>query len=356
MVKEKDIRRLIQEAKDALHKYELKRNEIINWIDSQRKDSIKRQLVKQGVLQRNLEDDFRDVLSIIVEEFPNFTGEEEDICRLIREARDALNEYKLKRNEIIDWIKSKREKVIKSQLRRQGVSQGNLEDAFQDVLCMIVEEFPKFRGETLESLMAWIKEGIVKTVAKKWKSSQKREIVESDLQVEDPDNPDYEPSLIDEFADDIVNSPDYEAFEFREIIKNILNELNEQERVAFILHDVDGFRINEVAQFLGCNIEAAKELIYSARRKFRNKLIFENLRIEVSSAREIKIHNDGWVDVKEIRVLVEVDGSIRWSQQVDIPANSEKGIPLDQGINPGSNLVVIVKMGRLEKRIERRIN
>jgi RNA polymerase sigma-70 factor (ECF subfamily) len=63
-----------------------------------------------------------------------------------------------------------------------------------------------------------------------------------------------------------------EQKELAEAIQKAIDELPEEQRVALVLCDLEGLSYKEIAQILGCSVEAVKSRLFRARSALRKKL------------------------------------------------------------------------------------
>ncbi len=64
----------------------------------------------------------------------------------------------------------------------------------------------------------------------------------------------------------------YERIEMRELIKNVIYELNDDYRSVIVLRDIQGFSYEEISDMLDCSLGTVKSRINRARTILRNKL------------------------------------------------------------------------------------
>jgi RNA polymerase sigma-70 factor (ECF subfamily) len=63
-----------------------------------------------------------------------------------------------------------------------------------------------------------------------------------------------------------------EQKELAEAIQKAIDELPEEQRVALVLCDLEELSYKEIAQILGCSVEAVKSRLFRARSALRKKL------------------------------------------------------------------------------------
>jgi RNA polymerase sigma-70 factor (ECF subfamily) len=67
------------------------------------------------------------------------------------------------------------------------------------------------------------------------------------------------------------DAPDHERM-FDRTLKEALRGLSSKLKSVFILHDIQGFKHEEIAQILGCSIGTSKSQLFKARMKIRHCL------------------------------------------------------------------------------------
>jgi DNA-directed RNA polymerase specialized sigma24 family protein len=176
--------------------------------------------------------------------------------------------------ELLAWLCRERETFLSNELRDRGVQDRNLPDAVQDVLEVVGQQFPQFRGNSVAGFMLWVIR-IIQTVARRYRRIQ-REILGSALTGEDPNDPDYEPPL--EFLDPAADLHMQTVIGVD--IMKALDQLPVKQGEAWILRDKDRREFADVAKHLGRSLKKTKELIYMARRTMRVYLTLHSLVID----------------------------------------------------------------------------
>jgi RNA polymerase sigma-70 factor (ECF subfamily) len=90
----------------------------------------------------------------------------------------------------------------------------------------------------------------------------------------------YESDLSEEQARQVIASeekggggPDIsERLEARERVENLLEGLDERDRLMLILKEVEGFAVEEIAEVLNLNANTVKVRLFRARRRIVNKV------------------------------------------------------------------------------------
>jgi RNA polymerase sigma-70 factor (ECF subfamily) len=97
------------------------------------------------------------------------------------------------------------------------------------------------------------------------------------LSLDDPD------INIDRLAVNLYNTPDklYEKKEMRNLVKNVLRTIPEDQRLAIIMREYQNLSYEEIASALNCSLGATKSKIYRARQNIK-KIIMETKTHEVA--------------------------------------------------------------------------
>ncbi|MFC2150394.1 RNA polymerase sigma factor [Calditrichota bacterium] len=87
-------------------------------------------------------------------------------------------------------------------------------------------------------------------------------------------------SSIDEVSDQYLELPEGESTdnlaekqELRDIFLSLANKLNEKQRAAFILSDIQGFSADEVADILDCPKTTLRWYLHQARKSIRTEIM-----------------------------------------------------------------------------------
>ncbi len=62
------------------------------------------------------------------------------------------------------------------------------------------------------------------------------------------------------------------ADELRQLVERMLAELPDQQRAALVLFSIEGLPQRQVAELLGCSVEAVKWHVFQARKKLKARL------------------------------------------------------------------------------------
>lgn len=154
---------------------------------------------------------------------------------------------------------------------------GNLteaEDLTQDSFLMVFRKIQSFRGESAFS--TWLHQVTVNTVLMRFR---KKKLAENSLDeaVESDDEDLYPPLQVG--APDLRLSGVIDAV----ILQRAIDRLAPGCKKIFRLHDIEGYRHDEIAEIAGCSVGNSKSQLHKARTRLR-----EMLRDEVREARRAR--------------------------------------------------------------------
>jgi len=154
------------------------------------------------------------------------------------------------------------------------------EDLSQEAFLQLFRKISTFRGES--AFTTWLHRLVVNVVLMhlRKKGLQKISLDEVDTSQEEPVKRDYG-------EDDrrLIGSID------RIILGRAIAALPPGYRAVFVLHDVEGFEHNEIAQIMDCSIGNSKSQLHKARMKLR-----EHLRRDQRNPRREASHSSGSED------------------------------------------------------------
>jgi RNA polymerase sigma-70 factor, ECF subfamily len=135
------------------------------------------------------------------------------------------------------------------------------EDLTQEAFLQLFRKIATFRGESAFS--TWLHRLVVNVVLMhlRRKGLQKVSLDEADTSQEEP--------VKREYGDDdrrLLGSVE------RIALKNAIEELPPGYRAIFVLHDVEGYEHNEIAQIMNCSVGNSKSQLHKARLKLREAL------------------------------------------------------------------------------------
>lgn len=127
--------------------------------------------------------------------------------------------------------------------------QTDAEDLTQQALLRAIQKIDRFSGKS--SLKTWL-HAILFREFTKWRRSLRR--------------------LVALRKDQPVNGCDYAQLTEAQVLLDALDSLDPIHRAAFVLHEVQGFDIAEVAAALGIPEGTVKSRLHNARSRLRSKL------------------------------------------------------------------------------------
>lgn len=146
-------------------------------------------------------------------------------------------------------------------LRMSG-NYAQAEDFTQEAFLQLYRKIASFRGESAFS--TWLHRLTVNIVLMQFRKKGLAEVsLESALE---PQQEDSAPKDIGT-RDDVLHS----AVD-RLALEHALGELPPGYRIIFVLHDIEGYEHNEIAEMLGCSIGNSKSQLHKARLKLRSLL------------------------------------------------------------------------------------
>jgi RNA polymerase sigma-70 factor (ECF subfamily) len=139
-------------------------------------------------------------------------------------------------------------------VRRLGVAPRDVEDVAQEVFVVVHKKLDTFTGES--SVRTWLF-GIAHRVAS---DHRRRAYVQRE-------NLEAEPPAVN------FDAPQAEDFHQRELRKNLdraLDELDDAKRAVFVLYEMEGIPMTEIAESLGCPLPTAYSRLREARERIRS--------------------------------------------------------------------------------------
>jgi RNA polymerase sigma-70 factor (ECF subfamily) len=147
---------------------------------------------------------------------------------------------------------------------------GEAEDMAQEVFMQLFRKISTFRGESAFS--TWLHRLAVNVVLM---HLRKKGLNEISLDEEpDDDNQDLPRREYGEDDLNLVGTVD------RATLEKVIGELPRGYRTIFVLHDVEGYEHNEIANLMGCSIGNSKSQLHKARLKLRESLRNRSARAE----------------------------------------------------------------------------
>jgi RNA polymerase sigma-70 factor, ECF subfamily len=216
----------------------------------------------QGPLARNRPGDPSEVAAVLP---PKALTEAEAIC--LAQAGDAAA------FEFLYGLHSRR--VYALCLRMVG-NPSDAEDLLQEAFLQLFRKIGTFRGESAFS--TWLHRMTVNVVLmrlrkKSFPATSLEEATEPDEETGGPRKDVGAPDLRLSGAVDRVN------------LERSIEKLPPGYRTVFVLHDVQGYEHNEIAEIMGCSVGNSKSQLHKARTRLRD-LLQEELREQAREARQ----------------------------------------------------------------------
>ncbi len=136
------------------------------------------------------------------------------------------------------------------------------EDFMQEAFLQLYRKIASFRGESAFS--TWLHRLSVNIILMHWRKKGLNEVsLEETLDPQSEDGPRRDIGKRDESLHGSVD---------RMTLENAISSLAPGYRIIFVLHDVEGYEHNEIAEMLGCSIGNSKSQLHKARMKLRTLL------------------------------------------------------------------------------------
>jgi RNA polymerase sigma-70 factor (ECF subfamily) len=136
-------------------------------------------------------------------------------------------------------------------LLRLGVAESDVDDVAQEVFLGVHRNLSRFEGRC--SLRTWVY-GICHRRAVDYR---RRASVRPELYSDDPPEQGVAADQEQGFA----------LSQARQQLARVLDGLDEEKRTVFVLFDIEGVPMDEVAEIVGCPLQTAYSRLYAARRK-----------------------------------------------------------------------------------------
>jgi RNA polymerase sigma-70 factor, ECF subfamily len=136
-------------------------------------------------------------------------------------------------------------------LRRLGVRDEDVDDVLQEVFVTVHRKLPGFEGRS--SVRTWLYGICVRVASEYRKRTRARRETPSELAAE---------TAIDAGQEDHVA-----VAQARAILDGILDGLDDAKRAVFVLYEIEGLPMGEVAVALDCPLQTAYSRLHVARRE-----------------------------------------------------------------------------------------
>jgi RNA polymerase sigma-70 factor, ECF subfamily len=147
---------------------------------------------------------------------------------------------------------------------------GNLEDAedlSQDIFLEIIKSIDRFRGNS--SFSTWLYRIIVNRSINVIRKNNRRKIFSNiehlfQINTEDEDITSKEPSHLSDPIDEK---------ETQEFLNSAINELSDNQRIAFVLNKYEELSYKEIAEIMNLSLSSVESLIHRAKINLQKKLV-----------------------------------------------------------------------------------
>jgi RNA polymerase sigma-70 factor (ECF subfamily) len=143
-------------------------------------------------------------------------------------------------------------------LRRLGVAAADADDACQEVFVVVHRKLGEYEGRAV--VRTWLY-GIAVRVAA---AQRRRSHARHEIATEDPVARDAASSSNPEGA-----AADREALV---LLDRALDELDDEKRAVFVLYEVEGLEMPEVAEALACPVQTAYSRLHAARKEVEKSM------------------------------------------------------------------------------------
>ncbi len=136
------------------------------------------------------------------------------------------------------------------------------EDFTQEAFLQLYRKIASFRGES--SFSTWLHRMTVNIVLMHWRKKGLMEVsLEATLEPQSEDGPRKDIGERDGVLDGSID---------RMTLERAIEGLSPGYRIIFVLHDIEGYEHNEIAEMLSCSIGNSKSQLHKARMKLRTLL------------------------------------------------------------------------------------
>lgn len=155
-------------------------------------------------------------------------------------------------------------------LLRLGVSSETIDDAVQDVFLVVHRRLPEF--EQRSAIRTWLF-GIALRVAREHARRRRKHGAPREAA------PELEDELAPNPLDQLVRS------EAKDLLYALVAELDEQKRTVFVLAEIEGMSVPEIAAGLGENVNTLMSRLRAARKQFEAALARHRARAAFAEVR-----------------------------------------------------------------------
>jgi len=140
------------------------------------------------------------------------------------------------------------------------------EDFTQEAFLHLFRKIGSFRGESAFS--TWLHRLAVNLVLMQFRKKVLAEIsLDETLDTQQEDKPRRDIAIRDNVLHGSID---------RITLQRVIDDLPPGYRIIFVLHDIEGYEHNEIAEMLGCSVGNSKSQLHKARMKLRTLLATGN--------------------------------------------------------------------------------
>jgi RNA polymerase sigma-70 factor, ECF subfamily len=174
---------------------------------------------------------------------------------------EAIERAKLGDAEAFQVLYSLHKRRVFSLCLRMTSNTADAEDLTQEAFLQLFRKIATFRGESAFS--TWLHRMAVNVVLMQLRKKSLPLVPLEDTIETEEEAPKKEPG-----AEDPVLAGSVDRLE----LKKAVDSLPPGYRTIFVLHDVEGYEHNEIAEIVGCSIGNSKSQLHKARMKLRELL------------------------------------------------------------------------------------
>jgi RNA polymerase sigma-70 factor (ECF subfamily) len=143
-------------------------------------------------------------------------------------------------------------------LRRLGVASGDVDDACQEVFVVVYRKLDEWEGRG--QLRSWLYGITIRVAAAHRRKAHQR----YEIPTEEPVGPDEASAMNPEGA-----AADREALV---LLDRALDELDDDRRAVFVLYEIEGLEMPEIAEAVACPLQTAYSRLHSARKEVERSM------------------------------------------------------------------------------------
>lgn len=190
---------------------------------------------------------------------------DESIVEQFRQTKDATQFKSL--------VRRYQNRIYNAAFRILG-SKDEAEEVTQDTFLRVHQGLDRFREQA--SFSSWIFRITHNLCVDLVRAKQRKtglKVVSFDPQSTQSEEEGFDSNSVSQIADPMLSPAQLvDAAEQQEVIQKFLMELPESQRTAIVLHDIEGFQYQEIAEILGTSVGTVRSRIYYGRMKLRDLL------------------------------------------------------------------------------------